>query len=56
LIGGWIGPRAGLEVVANKKNPFLSFRELNLGRLDCILVPVLTELQRTKTKFDQIWV
>jgi hypothetical protein len=32
FIGGWVGPRAGLDAVAKSKFPQCSCRELNPGR------------------------
>jgi len=43
LLGGWIGPRVVLDVVAKLKNPCL-FQESNPGRPMFSQVTILTEL------------
>jgi hypothetical protein len=45
-IGGWIGPRDGLDEVTEKRVLFGRCRESNLGRLACSLLTILTELHR----------
>jgi len=44
-IGGCAGPRAGLDVAANRKQ-FLTYRESNPRRLACSLVITLTGFLR----------
>jgi hypothetical protein len=44
-IGRWVGPRAGLDAVAKRKN-LAPCRESNLGHPSRSLVTVLTELLR----------
>jgi len=43
LIGGWVGPRASLNMVANRKNPYLCW-ESSPGHPVHSLVNILTEL------------
>jgi hypothetical protein len=46
-IGGWMGPRTGLDMTAKKKNfSSLTCRKLNPGRPARTLVTILTELPR----------
>jgi hypothetical protein len=44
-IGGWVGPRAGLDAVTKSKNPS-ACQESNPGRPAHSLVTILTELLR----------
>jgi len=46
-IGGYMGPRAGLHMVAKRKNPFLPLGESNPS--SCSLVTTLTELYWLET-------
>jgi hypothetical protein len=46
LIGGWVGPRAGLDAVAKRRNPIIALTESNPGRPVRRLVTILTELPR----------
>jgi hypothetical protein len=42
-IGGWVGPRAGLDVVVKRKHPY-TCRKSNSGRKINILVTILPDL------------
>jgi hypothetical protein len=46
--GGWVGPRAGLDVTEKRKISF-PCRESNPGRPACSLVAIPTELSRLLT-------
>jgi hypothetical protein len=51
-IGGWVGPRAGLEAVAKEEKSLLCpYGEWNPGRPARNLVTILTELSRLSTQY-----
>jgi len=48
-IGGWVGPRAGLEAVAKRNNPY-PYRKSYSGLPACTLVTIVTEITWLLTK------
>jgi hypothetical protein len=51
-IGGWVGPRAGLEAATKRKSPSPCWKS-NLGRLARSLVAIPTELPRLHVTFQE---